>query len=329
MTKPIIDLHCDLLFYLELDSKRTPYDLAPRCGISQLRNGNVILQTMAIFTETRPSSSDKGMEQLKIYQGLPLHYPKDFQHYSPEWDLQSPRIATLMAFENASGFCSEQESLQEGFDRLKKAMKFAKPLYISLTWNTENRFGGGALTKIGLKEDGKRLLEEIDRQGIAVDLSHASDALANEAIDYIAGHNLHIPLMASHSNARAVSAVPRNLPDDLAGEIFRRRGIVGFNLYRYFIGDHPEDVVKHFAHWLELGGENHMAFGADLFNDADLPPTYKHGKEGFFQEYQNAGCYGSLLTLLEKELGLTNALMDKLSHQNALAFINRSWLGLS
>lgn len=323
MPKPIIDLHCDLLFYLELDPKRTAHDLAPRCGISQLRNGNVKLQTMAIFTETRPSSADKGMEQLTIYQELPLLYPKDFQHYSPDWDLQSPRVATLMAFENASGFCSEQESLQGGFDRLKKVLKIAKPLYISLTWNTENRFGGGALTKTGLKEDGKRLLEEIDRQGIAVDLSHASDALANEVIDYIEGHRLQIPLMASHSNARAVTSVPRNLPDGIAAEIFRQGGIVGFNLYRYFIGDHPEDLVKHFAHWLELGGEDNIAFGADLFNDADLPPTYKHGKEAFFQEYQNAVCYGSILALLEKELGLDSVVLEKFSHQNALGFIKR------
>lgn len=317
MLKPVIDLHCDLLYYLELDKKRTPSDLAARCSIPQLRKGNVKLQIMAIFTETEPSSVDKAMRQASLYQDLPAHYPKDFSHFSYDGSLQSPTISTLMAIENASGFCKEQEPLQDGFSRLKQIIKLSKPLYISLTWNSENRFGGGALAQAGLKADGKNLLEEIDQQKIALDLSHASDALAYDVIDYIEGHGLKIPLIASHSNARAMAEAPRNLPDDIAREIFRRGGIVGFNLCRVFIGESEDHIIKHFAHWLELGGEDHLVFGTDFFNDADFP----YGRDIFFENYQNASCYGPLLELLRNELKLSSSFLDKLSHQNALNFI--------
>lgn len=324
MILPIVDLHCDLLFYLDGHPKRTPYDSEVRCAIPQLHQGNVKLQTLAVFTQTESLSVQKGLSQLRLYQDFPLSYPKDFVHYSSQWDLHSSLIAILMAFENASGFCGEGESLQEGINRLNHIIKnIGKPLYISLTWNMENRFGGGALTPAGLKEDGRRLLEELHQKQIAVDLSHASDALAYEVIDYIEGDDLDIPLMASHSNARAVASVPRNLPDEIAKEIFRRGGVVGLNLYHYFIGETEDFLLKHVAHWLELGGQNHIGLGADFFYDPDFPSTYRYGKEVFFQNYQNASCYERLLSFLQKELRLDSLLLEKFAYRNAFEFIQK------
>lgn len=322
MATPVIDMHCDLLLYLERHSGRSPFDRASRCSFPQLKQGHVKLQVCAVFTQTDPHSVQKGSLQAQIYQEFPLRYPKDVAHYTPNWNLQSQQIATLMAFENASGFCGEGEPFLEGIKRLHHFIQsISKPLYISLTWNTENRFGGGALTQKGLKEDGKRLLEELHQKRIALDLSHASDALAYEVIEYIDGHQLDIPLMASHSNARAIASVPRNLPDDLAKEIFRRGGPIGLNLCRLFIGENEDFMLKHIAHWLELGGENHIVLGTDFFYDADLPLGFQHGKEIFFPNYQDASCYGRLLEFLQKELNLSDALIEKLAYCNALNFI--------
>lgn len=324
MTFPIIDLHCDLLFYLEGNGKRTPYDLAARCSLPQLRQGNVKIQTLAVFTQTEPQSVQKGLYQLRLYQDLPLTCPKDIIPYSAQWNMQSSTIAVMMAFENASGFCGEDESFHEGIKRLNHITNnIGKPLYISLTWNTENRFGGGALTQVGLKEDGKRLLEELHQKKIAIDISHASDALAYDIIDYIEAHRLIIPLMASHSNARTVAHVPRNLPDELAQEIFRRGGIVGLNLYHYFVGADENALPKHIAHWLELGGENHIVLGADFFYEADLPSSLRHGKDVFFPSYQDASCYENLLNFLQKELRLNSAMIEKCAYKNAWEFIQK------
>lgn len=324
MIFPVIDLHCDLLSYLEMDAKRTPYDLPARCSVSQLRQGNVQTQVFAVYVKTEACSLEKGLAQVQIYQELPKKYPLDF---SLE-EKPSQAIAMLMAFENASGFCSEEEPLQEGLQRLDSiTQNVAKPLYISLTWNSENRFGGGALTKVGLKEDGRQLLEKLHQTEIAVDLSHASDYLAYEIIDYIERRGLDIPLMASHSNARAVIGVPRNLPDEIAKEIFRRGGVIGLNLYRTFIGANEEFIAKHILHWLELGGKDHIALGADFFYEADLSPVYRDRKGDFLPDYQDASCYGHLLHFLQKELSLEESLMQKIAYQNAQEFITtKRWV---
>ena len=181
---PVVDLHCDLLCYLSRHPERTPFDPAARCSIPQLQAGKVQLQILAIFTETTPCSVDEGLDQARLYQELSLRHPHHFRPYEVRWTI--PLISTLLAFENASGFCDEDEPVQRGFQRLEKVVQtIAKPLYVSLTWNTENRFGGGAFApSIGLKEEGKLLLEELDRLHIAVDLSHASDALAHDILDY-------------------------------------------------------------------------------------------------------------------------------------------------
>lgn len=322
MTYPIVDLHCDLLLYLQGHSQRSPHDLVSRAAIGQLHIGNVKLQTFAIFTQTNRESVQKGFHQLRLYQDLLTYYPMEMIAFS-KWDPNSSLISLIMAIENASGFCDEQEALSEGFKRLHDMIQsIGRPLYISLTWNEENRFGGGASTKIGLKEDGKRLLEELHEKKIAVDLSHASDRLAYDIIDYIEGCRLQIPLIASHSNARSIRSVPRNLPDELAVEIFRRQGVIGLNLCWNFVGVKEEDIVKHIAHWLELGGENSIAFGADFFYEGDVPSSLRHGHDVFFPNYQDASCYGKLLNFLQKELRLTSILLEKLAYQNALNFIN-------
>lgn len=321
MTFPIIDLHCDLLLYLIGNPQRTPYDLAARCAVPQLLQGNVKVQTLAVFTETEPHSVQKALQQLHIYQQLPAFYPKDFK-YAFTSDAHSPAVGIMMGIENASGFCGETESLVEGMKRLNSIITdIAKPLYMSLTWNSENRFGGGALTSVGIKPDGKHLLEELHQKKIAVDLSHASDALAYDIIDYIEGRNLDIPLMASHSNARAVAKAPRNLPDELALEIFRRNGVVGLNFCRKFLGENEDSIPRHLLHWLELGGENHITMGADFFYEEDLPISSREGKTIFFPNYQNASCYVRLMDLLQKEFGLPGSILEKLAHKNARAFI--------
>ena len=239
---PIADLHCDLLCHLARNPQHTPYDLAVRCAIPQLREGFVKMQTMAIFTETTPGSSKSGFAQLEVFKDLPRRYPDIFElvRRPEQIDLlpSSKTIGILPAIENASSFCEEHDDLETALKKLttwqRKAGKLA---YISLTWNTENRFGGGASTDIGLKNDGKRLIDYLCEFGIALDFSHTSDHLAYDILNHLDKQGLKLPLLASHSNMRTVTNVPRNLPDDLVKEILRRKGIIGLNFIRHFIGE--------------------------------------------------------------------------------------------
>lgn len=324
----IVDLHCDLLWYLSLDPRRTAHDLPVRCAIPQLREGNVKVQTLPIFVETSCDSVASGEKQASIFKALPASYPDTFQLLRGESDLDtlshSNKIHIVPAIENASAFCDEYEDLDQGLARLSALQrKVGKLLYVSLTWNSENRFGGGAHTKTGLKEDGKKLVEFLCSRKIPIDCSHASDHLAFDMINYFEKKGLQPFLIASHSNMRAICNGARNLPDEIAKEIIRRKGIIGFNFIRYFLGqESPQSFVHQLTHLLKMGGEHAACLGADFFCIEDLPPDLQKPADVlFFPSYSNAGAYGDLVRLWKKELSLPDATLDKICHGNALRFL--------
>jgi len=299
MSIPIADLHCDLLCYLQADPSRTPFDPIVKCSIPQLLSGPVKRQVMAAFCETNEHSAAHGLAQANRFVKL----KKEF-----------PQIEMYLSLENGSTLCTEKDSLETCFSNLEWIRSLCGCIfYISLTWNTENRFGGGAHTKIGLKTDGEQLLEFLSGKHIAIDFSHTSDALAEEMFSYIDKKQLNIPVLASHSNFRAIRDVPRNLPDEFVKEIFNRQGVIGINFVKEFVG--PNGFSPHIEHGLKLGGENHLCFGADFFYEGDVPKAFRK-PSSFMPEYNHAGCYQKII----QELNLPQEIVRKLAHENFAKF---------
>ena len=104
------------------------------------------------------------------------------------------------------------------------------------------------------------------------DISHASVASADEMFDLAAEYSR--PVIASHSNAYAVTPVSRNLRDDQIRAVVNSRGLIGLNLYTAFLAsDHPAtvtDVLRHAEYFLSHGAEHALALGCDM-DGADLP----------------------------------------------------------
>lgn len=319
----IYDLHCDLLCYLANDPSRSAYDRAVRCSIPQLKEGGVHLQVMPIFTETERNSAVKGAAQLNIFKKLSTQYPEEFHSFNDKC-FEEKGVQTLLAIENASSFSEEEEPFELCIKKLEFIRKTAgKIVYISLTWNTENRFGGGAHTSVGLKKEGKLLLDHLHGKQIAVDLSHASDPLAYDLLNYIDAKNLSIPVMASHSNFRAVTDALRNLPDELALEIWRRKGIVGLNFVRFFLGaETPLFFVKQLEHVFKLGGATQVCFGADFFYDHDMSPLYRKPADVlFFPEFADATAYPKVMHLWKKHLALDEGILQNIAYKNLESFL--------
>lgn len=324
MSIPIADLHCDLLCYLHADKSRTAHDPSVRCSINQLRQGNVHFQTMAIFTETKPGSAAKGVSQARIFRDLPSCYPETFEIVLDLHTLPKDKINIFAAIENASSISEENEKLAEAFRRLIMFNAYCgKILYMSLTWNTENRFGGGAHTNIGLKDDGKRLLDFLHKRRMAVDLSHASDKLAYDILHHIDRHEIDIPVLASHSNCRSITNVQRNLPDDLIQEIMKRNGIIGLNMIREFVGrDNPNTLYEHMRHIQRLGGEKNLCLGADFFFGEDVSPeNRKTPDQLFFPSMSNASVYPEVLELWQTQHLIDRKLLENVAHGNLIRFL--------
>lgn len=142
---------------------------------------------------------------------------------------------------------------------------------VALTWNGENELGFGSGIGGGLKPFGRAVVTELARQGIVIDLSHLSDEGFDEVLERCEG-----PVMASHSNLRAVCDHPRNLTDRQFEAIVARGGIVGVNLHLLFLAEdiqtahRPQALFAHVDRMLELGGVRAIAFGSD-FDGAHMP----------------------------------------------------------
>jgi microsomal dipeptidase-like Zn-dependent dipeptidase len=322
---PIIDLHCDLPVYLLMKEQATPFSKEIGVGLPFLKEGNVALQVMAIFTAVEKASSQEAFDQSVLYKKLLTDYSDHFIQAKLNFDVaDSDKVGIVASLESASGLCNEEEPLDNAFSNFDRILNNVERLfYISLTHHTENRFGGGNYSTAGLKPDGEVLLEYISGKQIAIDLSHTSDALARDILDFTYKKNLQIPVIASHSNYRPIWVHPRNLLDEVAKEIIARKGVIGMNFVRAFVNnDKPEAMIDHLNYGISLpGGEDTICFGADFFFTGDVPDPERDPY--YFPEHGDASKYPEILKSLKDHL--TKDQIEKLAYKNVTNFIASNW----
>ena len=183
--------------------------------------------------------------------------------------------------------------------------------FAMLAWNYENPYACGAATdqKKGLTAAGKALAEDLLSQGVVLDISHLSDA---GAADLFAMTDR--PIMASHSDVRAVCGKPRNLAKWQIEELIRRRGLIGLNFFAPFVGEDPTaaDLLRHADAVLALGGEDVLALGGDFDGCDGLFPKGIEGVQSIPQLWDLfCGAFGE-------------AMAEKIFHQNAERFLEEN-----
>lgn len=136
-----------------------------------------------------------------------------------------------------------------------------------LTWNERNAFGDGAMTGsvAGLTDAGKKALKKMQEKGMIFDVSHLNEAGFRDAAKIATK-----PIIASHSDARALCDSPRNLTDKQLRAIRDLNGVVGLNAYNGFVNPDPskatvEDLARHGAHMIDVMGIDHIGCGFDFF----------------------------------------------------------------
>lgn len=145
--------------------------------------------------------------------------------------------------------------------------------YITLCHNGDNDICDSARGKGewgGLSPFGKEVVREMNRQGILVDLSHAAESSFYDALTVS-----QVPIVCSHSSARALCDHPRNLTDDQLRALAAQGGVAQICLYKGFI--HPEaekaslsDAIRHINHCVEVMGIDHVGIGSDFDGDGEL-----------------------------------------------------------
>ena len=300
------DLHCDTLVF----AHRKMEGLRKNSMHISLEKGkglNKWCQTYAIYVPDQVEANQAldyvteylayFHEQMEVNQDLVV---KCTSAKEIEQAAESGRFAAVLSIENGRAFGDDMTNIERYY---KAGVRIA-----SLTWNNPTLLAGGAASDLGLTQLGKTALQEMERVGMVLDVSHASEKTFYEAAEWYSK-----PFIATHSNSAAVYPHRRNLTDDQFSVIKKRGGLVGLNFYTGFISDQGtiDDLVAHADHFLSLGGEDILAMGSD-FDGAEIEPN---------------------LDSIEKVENLANAmlrknypeqLVNKIFYENAYEFFVRN-----
>ena len=270
-----IDMHCDTISCLwKLRQKGTPQDLRS-CGLSvdleKMRQGNYLLQNFAMFVMLR-ETTDPLQNVLELIDEY-------YRQLEENQDLIAPVYTSADIERNRSkGLLSALLTVEEG-GVCKGSLEVLRSLYrlgvrmMTLTWNFENEIAYPNYvyeevprpdTERGLKPFGFEAINKMWDLGIIVDVSHLNDAGIYDVLD-----NARKPIVASHSNSRAVMNVPRNMTDDMIRRLARNGGIMGMNYCPNFVSKNDKqnqipDIVEHIKHIADIGGIETVALGSDF-----------------------------------------------------------------
>lgn len=171
---------------------------------------------------------------------------------------ESGKVAVFISIEGCEQISSLESAYQNG-------VRILHP-----TWNFDNELCGAAVgSGRGLTEKGRAFVKKAQHMGFALDMSHISERGFWDTLEAC-----EKPVIAGHSNARAICNVPRNLTDEQFNALVTVGGGTGINLYPEFLGLGKDinAVIAHIEHFLSLGGERSVFLGCD-FDGIDSTPT--------------------------------------------------------
>ena len=161
-------------------------------------------------------------------------------------------------------------------DDLKNVEHFAKRgiVYITLCHNGDNQIcdsaRNSASTHGGVSPFGEQVIHEMNRLGLMVDLSHAGERSFYDALEIS-----KTPIVCSHSNAKTLCDVPRNLTDEQMKALAAKGGVCQITLYNGFLRTDGkaciDDAMAHLYHAIDVMGIDHVGLGTDFDGDGGVP----------------------------------------------------------
>ncbi|QKG19905.1 dipeptidase [Actinomadura verrucosospora] len=279
---PLVDGHNDLPWALRKRLGADPrvldgVDVAgPLPGLDtdlpRLRAGRVGAQFWSVYVScdhTGDAAVTAVLEQIAIALDMIERYPADLRLArtadEAEAAFAAGRVASLLGAEG--GHCIA------GSLGVLRSLYRLGVRYMTLTHNKNTPWADSATDEPavgGLSPFGVEVVEEMNRLGMLVDLSHVAATTMHDALDATAA-----PVVFSHSGCRAVNDHPRNVPDDVLRRLPANGGVCMVNFVPPFLTGRDDaaigDVVAHLEHLREVAGIDHVGIGSDFDGSPSLP----------------------------------------------------------
>lgn len=278
MNFPVFDFHCDtalallgedlnqagnlrsntLHIDLERASKLGGYAQCFACFTTPLMEDWYHISPIVIFERelaTIQREIDKNQDLISIA----------YSTREVEQNQTKGKLSAILTLEGTAGFGHDPALLEDLY-----AIGFR---VVSLGWNEKNALTGSHVTGGGLTDQGREFVKEAQRLGMLVDVSHISDEGFWDIMKIT-----DAPIVATHSNSRAVCSNSRNLTDDMFRAICETGGVAGYNVCAEFTAEKPtiDSICDHILHFLDLDTSGtHIALGGDLDGITSMPEGFK------------------------------------------------------
>ncbi len=294
----IVDMHCDTISELALSlekkdayAKETQNAVDRRAVMSnvigdtlrmnsrhvdltRMKDAGYLLQNFALFVNKQkyPNVKKRVLELMDYYQAAMAQNADLISPVTCMADIErngrQGKISAMLTLEEGAALEGSIDTLKEFYD---KGVRM-----ITLTWNYPNELGFPHSCNdksSGLTACGFEMVEAMESLGVIVDVSHLSDEGFYDVL-----RCTKRPFVASHSNARAVCDVSRNLTDEMIRALAERGGVMGLNFYPPFLEKQKavgcasdsalqgtvESVINHAKHIVKVGGIEVLGLGSDF-----------------------------------------------------------------
>ncbi len=243
----LIDTHNDIPSFTVdgADIGNSPKNMT---DIPRLKQGGVGAVFFSVYVAAKYTdgnhSANRTLQMIDtVKHDIVERYPDTFQFALTAEDIvkahKKHKIAALMGLEGGHAIEDSPRILR---DYYRLGIR-----YMTLTHTNTNNWAdsSGDVTKPeiqhhnGLTPFGKDVIREMNRLGMMVDISHVADKTFYDALE-----TSQAPLIASHSAARAVTNVPRNMTDDMIRALAKKGGVIQMNFYCNFINQQAADAPE-------------------------------------------------------------------------------------
>lgn len=274
-----LDSHCDTPMWFDKGVELTRRDPQLCVDFPKMREGGLDATIMVAYLAQGARDEASLAAATRQAESL-LHQIETRVEAAPGVALA--RTPADLRAHKAQGLLSVMRGIENGYALgrdLANVARFARlgVVYITLCHNGDNDICDSARRSTGehggLSDFGRRVVAEMNRCGIMVDLSHGAETSFYDALE-----SSHTPIVCSHASARALCNHPRNLTDDQLRALARVGGVAQVTLYHGFLRLEKEgipatidDGVRHLLHFIDVAGIDHVGIGTDFDGDGGVP----------------------------------------------------------
>lgn len=270
-----VDSHCDTPMLFDGGYKLEERSTEALVDLYKMSEGGLDVATMAAYLKQEARDEDslrRATEKAwNLLNGISARVENNAAHAaicsSPEDILplkRSGKKIIMPAIENAYAIGTDLSNIQKFRD--------AGVVYMTLCHNGDNDIcdsARGTNEHDGLSSFGRKVVAEMNRVGMMIDLSHASEKSFYDVLEAST-----VPVVCSHSSCRALCDHPRNLTDAQLSAIASKGGVVQITMYKGFLvkeGDATlDDFMRHLEHAIKVAGVEHVGIGTDFDGDGTV-----------------------------------------------------------